>query len=75
MRLEIHTQNAAKEMLTLNVSEKKCRLLKSSAEKTAYTIDLCMYGDIQSGPISVPVMQSRLLHKEQSDLGQKVLYM
>ena len=35
---------------------------KSSAAKIAYTIDLCMYRDIQSGPISVLVMQSRLLH-------------
>ena len=37
----------------------KSRLL----QKIAYTIDLCMYRDIQSGLISVLVMQSRLLHK------------
>ena len=38
-------------------------LLKSRLlQKIAYTIDLCMYRDIQSGPISVLVMQSRLLH-------------
>ena len=56
-------QHFLKERGVIFRDQKKVDLVELCEKSTAAkTIDLCMYRDIQSGPISVLVMQSRLLH-------------